>query len=150
VLDVSDESHGNIVGVGFADLTTERLVSKLDPESFRINVITSCCLERARIPITLATDREVIDTALETCWRIDPSQARVVVIPNTLELKSLWVSAPLEDEVRSHPHLSIESDYLPMPFNEDGTLDQELLFPDSIRARRAGATLLTAASRSEP
>ncbi|HKI19508.1 MAG TPA: lactate racemase domain-containing protein, partial [Isosphaeraceae bacterium] len=25
VLDVSDESHGNIVGVGFADLTTERL-----------------------------------------------------------------------------------------------------------------------------
>ena len=54
VLDVSDESHGNIVGVGFADLTTERLVSKLDPESFRINVITSCCLERARIPITLA------------------------------------------------------------------------------------------------
>ena len=115
VLDVSDESHGNIVGVGFADLTTERLVSKLDPESFRINVITSCCLERARIPITLATDREVIETALDTCWRIDPSQARVVVIPNTLELKTLWVSAPLEDEVRSHPHLSIETDYLPIP-----------------------------------
>ncbi len=62
VLDVSDESHGNIVGVGFADLTTERLVSKLDPESFRINVLTSCCLERARIPITLPTDREVIQT----------------------------------------------------------------------------------------
>jgi hypothetical protein len=139
VLDVSDESHGNIVGVGFADLTTERLVSKLNPESFRINVITSCCLERARIPITLPTDREVIETALETCWRIDPSQARVVVIPNTLELKSLWISAPLEAEVRTHPHLAIETDYLPMPFCEDGTLEQELLFPDSIRARRAGA-----------
>ncbi len=137
VLDVSDESHGNIVGVGFADLTTERLVSKLDPESFRINVITSCCLERARIPITLATDRDVIETSLDTCWRIDPSQARMVVIPNTLELKNLWVSAPLEAEVRAHPHLSIESDYLPIPFREDGTLDQELLFPDSIRARRA-------------
>ena len=103
VLDVSEESHGNIVGVGFADLTTERLVSKMDPESFRINVLTSCCLERARIPITLPTDRDVIEAALETCWRIDPSQARVVVIPNTLELKTLWVSAPLEDEVRAHP-----------------------------------------------
>jgi hypothetical protein len=137
VLDVSDESHGNIVGVGFADLTTERLVSKLDPESFRINVITSCCLERARIPITLPTDREVIETALATCWRIDPSQARVVVIPNTLEVKTLWVSAPLEDEVRAHPHLSLETDYLPMPILEDGSLDQELLFPDSIRAHRA-------------
>ena len=44
VLDVSDESHGNIVGVGFADLTTERLVSKIDPDPFRINMLTSCCL----------------------------------------------------------------------------------------------------------
>ena len=104
VLDVSDESHGNIVGVGFADLTTERLVSKIDPESFRINTLTSCCLERSRIPITLPTDRDVIRTALETCWRIDPAEARVVVIPNTLELKTLWVSRPLEDEVRAHPH----------------------------------------------
>jgi hypothetical protein len=128
-------------------LTTERLVSKLNPESFRINVITSCCLERARIPITLATDREVIETALETCWRIDPSQARVVVIPNTLELKRLWISAPLEAEVRSHPHLAIETDYLPMPFCAEGTLDQELLFPDSIRAQRALAQSFSAATR---
>ena len=105
VLDVSDESHGNIVGVGFSDLTTERLVSKLDPESFRINVLTSCFLERARIPITLPTDRDVIQAALETCWRVDPAQARMVVIPNTLELKTLWVSHPLEEEVRAHPHL---------------------------------------------
>ena len=147
MLDVSDESHGNIVGVGFADLTTERLVSRLDPESFRINVITSCCLERARIPITLATDRDVIETALETCWRIDPSQARVVVIPNTLELKTLWVSAPLADEGRSHPHLSFESDFLPMPFLEDGSLDQAELFPESIRARCAKTPAFAAASR---
>jgi hypothetical protein len=147
VLDVSDESHGNIVGVGFADLTTERLVSKLEPESFRINVITSCCLERARIPITLATDREVIETAIDTCWRIDPAKARVVVIPNTLELKTLWVSAPLEPEVRAHPHLAMATDYLPMPFCPDGTLEQEILFPDSIRARRAETRSISAVTR---
>ena len=92
VLDVSEESHGNIVGIGFADLTTERLVAQMDPEPFRINVLTSCFLERARIPITLPTDRDVIEAALDTCWRIDPTTARMVVIPNTLELKTLWVS----------------------------------------------------------
>ena len=106
VLDVSEESHGNIVGIGFADLTTERLVSRMDPVPFRINTLTSCCLERSRIPITLPTDRDVIRSALETCWRIDPAEARVVVVPNTLELTSLWVSRPLEDEVRAHPHLA--------------------------------------------
>jgi hypothetical protein len=137
VLDVSDESHGNIVGVGFADLTTERLVSRMDPEPFRINVLTSCCLERARIPITMPTDRDLFEAALDTCWRIDPAEARLVVIPNTLELNTLWVSPALEDEVRAHPHLSRETGYGPIPFSEDGTLDQEELFPESVRGRRA-------------
>src|SRR5512135_3819995 len=67
VLDASEESHGNIVGIGLADLTTERLVAKMDPGPFQINVLTSCCLERARIPITLPTDRDVFRAALDTC-----------------------------------------------------------------------------------
>ena len=136
VLDVSDESHGNIVGVGFADLTTQRLVSRMDPEPFRINVLASCFLERARIPITLPTDREVIERALETCWRIDSATARMVVIPNTLELKTLWVSPPLEDEVRNHPHLKRDTEYLPIPLSPGGTLDQAAMFPHSIHALR--------------
>jgi hypothetical protein len=136
VLDVSDESHGNIVGIGFADLTTERLVSKMDPVPFRINTLTSCCLERSRIPITLSTDRDVIQSALETCWRIDPAEARIVVIPNTLEVKTLWVSSPLEEEVRTHPHLARETGYQPMPIGDDGSLNLVGLFPESVRARR--------------
>ncbi len=136
VLDVSDESHGNIVGVGFADLTTERLVSRMDEAPFRINTLTSCCLERSRIPITLPTDRDVIRTSIETCWRIDPAEARIVVIPNTLELKDLWVSRPFEAEVSEHPHLARETDYQPMPIGEDGSLDLVGMFPESVRARR--------------
>ena len=136
VLDASDETHGNIVGVGFADLTTERLVAKLDPVPFRINTLTSCCLERSRIPITLPTDRDVFTAALDTCWRIDPSEARMVVIPNTLELNTLWVSPPLEAEVKRHAYLTCQTDYAPPPFSNDGWLDQESLFPDSVRGRR--------------
>ena len=136
VLDVSEESHGNIVGVGFADLTTDRLVSRLDPIPFQINVLTACFLERARIPITLPTDREVFLTAIDTCWRIDASQARVVVIANTLELNTLWISPALEAEAAAHPHLSRETDYLPIPFSTDGTLNQELMFPESVRGLR--------------
>jgi len=137
VLDASEETHGNIVGCGFADLTTERLVSKIDPEPFRINVLTSCCLERARIPITLPTDRDVLAAALDTCWRIDPAEARLVVIPNTLELGTLWVSPALEAEVSSQTHLTRETEYEEIPLSSDGTLDQEAMFPESVRGRRA-------------
>jgi Lactate racemase N-terminal domain len=137
VLDTSPESHGNIVGVGFADLTTERLVAAMDPEPFRINILTSCCLERGRIPIALPSDRDVFQTSIETCWRIRPDEARLVVIPNTLELNTLWVTRPLEAEVRRQPHLSLETDYMEIPFSVDGTLDQESLFPESVRGRRA-------------
>ena len=130
VLDVSDESHGNIVGVGFADLTTERLVSKMDPQPFRINTLTSCCLQRSRIPITLPTDRDVIEAALETCWRIDPAEARVVVIPNTLELNTLWVSPaargrgprPSAPDARDRVSADARS-------GADGSLDQDRSSP---------------------
>jgi hypothetical protein len=137
VLDASEETHGNIVGVGFADLTTELLASKLDAEAFRINVLTSCCLERARIPITMPTDREVFEASLATCWRIDPTEARMVIIPNTLEVSTLWISPALEAEVIAHPHLERQTEYEPLPFSIEGTLDQEALFPESVRGRRA-------------
>ena len=75
-------------------------------------------------------------TCLETSWRIDPAEARVVVIPNTLELTTLWVSQPLRDEVESNPRLSFGSGFEPWPFNPAGDLDLEGLFPESVRARR--------------
>ncbi len=139
VLDISDESHGNAIGVGFADLTTDRLVARIDPVPSRINVMTACFLERARVPIALPTDRDVFEAALATCWRADPAEARLVVIPNTLEIHRLWISPALESEAAAHPHLTRETDYLPAPFREGGTLDQETMFPESVRARRSSA-----------
>ena len=137
VLDVSPESHGNAVGVGFADLTTDRLVAAIDQEPFRVNVLTSCFLERARIPISLPTDRAVFEAAIETCWRIDPNDARIVIIPNTLELKSLWVSQALDQDVLAHLDLRFETGFESIPFDSAGSLDQARLFPESVRGKRS-------------
>ena len=137
VLDVSEESHGNIVGIGFADLATQRLVDKLDPVPFRINVITSCFLERARIPITLPTDREVLDTAVQTSWRLVPDEVRMVIIPNSLELNTLYVSEAMRADVEANPTLSFAGDFADMPFDRSGFVEQERLFPNSVRGRRA-------------
>ncbi|MDG3005680.1 lactate racemase domain-containing protein [Paludisphaera mucosa] len=136
VLDVSEESCGNALGVGFADLTTERLVRAIDPTPMRVNSFTSNFLARARVPLALATDHDVLAACLDTCWRIDPAEARLVLIPNTLELTTLWVTRSLAGDVERHPELAIETDFLPIPLDGEGRLDQERLFPESIRARR--------------
>jgi hypothetical protein len=139
VLDVSAESCGNALGIGLADLTTERLVRALDPEPIRVNCVTSNFLTRARVPLALPTDRDVIAACLDTCWRTERSEARLVLIPNTLELTTLWVSPPLAAEVDAHLRLERTSAFIPMPLDETGHLDQEALFPESVRARRGRA-----------
>jgi hypothetical protein len=136
VLDLSPESRGNGLGIGLADLTTERFLAAYDPEPVRVNCLTSNFLTRARVPLSLPTDRDVIAACLDTCWRTEWSQARLVVIPNTLELTTLWVTPPLHDEVDAHHHLDRVSAAIPMPFDAAGNLDQEALFPESIRGRR--------------
>ncbi len=88
------------------------------------------------MPLALPTDRDVIATAIETCWRIDPAEARMVVIPNTLELTTLWVTGALRGDVESHGELAFETDFRDIPFDAAGNLNQEELFPESHRARR--------------
>ena len=95
------------LGIGLADLTTERLVRGIDPTPMRVNSLTSNFLTRARVPLALPTDRDVIAACLDTCWRIDAGEARMVLIPNTLELTSFWVTPPLAAEVEAHPELEL-------------------------------------------
>jgi hypothetical protein len=140
VLDLSHETRGNGNGIGLADLTTDRLVAALDPVPTRVNSLTSNFLTRARVPLSLPTDRDVIAACLDTCWRVDWAEARAVVIPNTLELTDLWVTKPLAGEVEADPSLTFATDFRPWPIDAAGTLDQEALFPESLRARRREAS----------
>ena len=136
VLDLSAETRGNALGIGLADLTTERVVKAIDPKPLRVNSMTSNFLTRARVPISLSSDRDVIGACFETCWRIDPSEARAVFIPNTLELTTLWVTEPLAREVNEQAGLAFNSDFEPLRFDDEGTLDQAKMFPESVRGRR--------------
>ena len=136
VLDISPESHGNGTGIGLADLTTNRALKTIDPIPFRMNNFTARSLWRSKIPFAFDTDREVIDMSLETCWQPIASKVKFAVIPNTLEVAELWVSAPLAAEAKLNPNLKLIGEPIPLPFDETGTLDQEKLFPHSIRGRR--------------
>lgn len=135
-LDLSPESHGNGTGVGIADLTTDRLLASIDQAPFRMNNLTACFLWRSKLPFAFPSDRECIQSGLATCWQPNHKALRLAIIPSTLELTDLWVSAPLLEEAKQHPHLEPRGQLQPMPFDEKGNLLQNRLFPHSVRAKR--------------
>jgi hypothetical protein len=135
-LDLSPESHGNGTGVGIADLTTDRLLASIDPVPFRMNNLTACFLWRSKLPIAFPTDRQCIESGLETCWQPNRDAVRMAVIPNTLEVAELWVSAPLLEEARKLPNLEVTGKPQAVPFDATGNLLQAQLFPHSVRGRR--------------
>ncbi len=144
VLDLAPESHGNGTGVGLADFITERLRRAIDRRPTEVNAMVSTFVERARVPLAFENDRAAIEAALQTCWQPDRSKVRLAIIPNTLQLRELWAT-PAACQQPLPPYVRIEPDCRPIPFDDNGNLRQEELFPHSWRSYRAKGILLTAA-----
>jgi hypothetical protein len=106
VLDLSEETHGNAIGIGLADLTTARAASKIDHQQTYVNCLTQGSGETGKIPPFLPSDRDAITTAVRICGPVDPAKARVVRIKNTQELERIWVSESLAKEIKGSPELS--------------------------------------------
>lgn len=122
VLDLTDETHGNMNGLGAADVTTKRLVDKIDVDTTYPNAVTSTLVNLVKIPIFAHSDAHAIQLALRICNMIDKEHPRIVRIENSLALEHIWVSEALADEVRQSPHMELEGEPEPWPFDEEGNL----------------------------
>lgn len=122
VLNVSPESHGNGIGLGYASATTERVYGQLDLASMYPNAITCTVLGGVRIPIVLRNDRECIQCCIKSCNMIDKSNPRVVRIPNSLHLQHILLSEAYLEEAKEIPGLVVESEPFEMEFDEHGDL----------------------------
>ena len=120
--DLTPSSGGNAIGIGFADVTTKRLVDKIDRLSTYMNCITGISLEKAAIPMHFETDRECIRVALGSVGLIPPERSRVVRIKNTLQLDEVEVSEIYKDEITNRPDLEILAGPRPMSFDDWGNL----------------------------
>ncbi|MBI5305784.1 MAG: DUF2088 domain-containing protein [Chloroflexi bacterium] len=119
VLDLTPNSHGNAIGVGHSDLISQRLRDKMDIAATYTNCLTAHNLAGAKIPITLPTDREVIEAGLAG---IASERARAVLIRNTLALDLLWVSESLLPSVAMAPTLEQIGAARPLSFDAHGAL----------------------------
>jgi hypothetical protein len=122
VLDLTAETHGNCNGIGLADVTTKRLVDKIDPGATFPNVITSTVLLTPKIPLFAGSDRACIQIALRTCNYIDRDRPRMVRIRDTKHIGEIWMSEALLDEAAQDPALEVLGQSEKWPFNDRGDL----------------------------
>ena len=120
--DLTDETHGNATGVGIADYTHTQLVRKIDYDFTYINCYTGDNPRAAAIPLHYDTDMKVLDVALSNIGYVQPENAKVIRIRNTLDIKQIMVSEAYQPEMEGRDDLEIIEPAREMAFSEDGNL----------------------------
>ena len=108
------------MGVGLADFTTRRLVEKIDYHATYTNVPATGIYSAGRVPVTLESDRAIIDTVTRRLK--DPEKARIIRIKNTLHLDQFLVTEPLIEEVSRQEQLEICGELIETCFDEKGNM----------------------------
>lgn len=123
-LDLSEESHGNSLGVGLANAITKRFFDKIDLEMMYPNCLTSTVLTSARIPCIVYSDKEAIQLCVRTCNGIDQNNVRIIRIPNSLHISKIMLSEAYYEDVKAGKYPGLEALSTPeyLQFDEEGAL----------------------------
>lgn len=108
LLDISEESHGNAIGMGSFDVTTKKVFDQLDYESIYANGIAVKCIDDCKIPLVAADEAEAIRIAIKVLRGADLNNLRIVKIKNTLELEWIEVSEALLPIVQNDKRLRVQ------------------------------------------
>ena len=123
-LDLTEESHGNSLGIGLASAITRRIFDQIDADAMYTNCMTSTVIKSAMVPCVMSTDREAIQFCLRTCNRIDRANPRVIRIRNSLHIGQIMLSEAYYADVLAGKYPGLEALDRPeeMKFDQDGTL----------------------------
>jgi hypothetical protein len=134
VRDLSDLTYNSAVGLGMADIVTDRLVNRTNWEPTYINSLTANTPAAVRVPMHFATDRECIERIAPTVGKLDLSQVTYGWIRNTMELGRMAFSENLRAQLQANPLMEIEA---AIDFDFDGS--GNLISPFQAVEETAGA-----------
>jgi len=126
VRDLTDETEGNAVGIGMADVVLRRAVGRMDAARTYMNCVTAKTPEGARVALTVDTDREALDVALACCTRVTTEQARIARIRDTKHLEWLYASASLVPDLLASGVCEVVRGARPIAFDRAGRFIDEL------------------------
>lgn len=114
---LTEETKGNGIGIGLADITRRAAVDQLDVQKTYANAFTSGSLAKAKLPVVAPDDELALRTSLAALGGYDPETVRIAWIENTENLAQLRISDTLVDEL---PRGATVEGYETLGF-EDGT-----------------------------
>lgn len=121
VLNLSDHSGGNALGMGLADITTKTMLSRIDFNKTFANLFPTTYLKRGKTPVFTDTDKQSYELALKTAGNIKPENAKVVIIENTLHLEEFYVSSAVLEDIKNKDIQILEQ--INTYFDEKGNLN---------------------------
>jgi hypothetical protein len=119
---LTETTHGNAVGLGCVEFCKSQMLREMDVRATRLNAITAGHLAAAMLPMDYETDGEILDMALRTIGLVEPPNARLVWITNTLELGELECSTAYLDEARRRDDLEVLTPPRDLPLDAAGNL----------------------------
>jgi hypothetical protein len=131
---LTPESYGNAIGIGMADVTTERLVRQIDWEPTLINALSAGNPSRVRVPAHFATDRACLHWVAATAGKLDVADVTYGWIRNTLELDRLAISPALRGQIGVQPQIEVEGE-IDVRWDQADNLVSPFVWPAPGRAR---------------
>ena len=121
VRDLSEHTYNSAVGLGMADVVTDRLVKRIDWEPTWINSLTANTPAAIRTPIHFPTDRECLERIAPTVGQAGTGRSDLRLDPQHDGVDALALSENVRAEVEQNPILEIEAT-IDLEFDATGNL----------------------------
>jgi hypothetical protein len=115
-------SHGNATGMGMAEFCKSEFLRQANPAATRLNCLVSGHVSAAMPPLDFQSDRDMLAAALGTIGLVEPSNAKLIWIADTLHLDVVECSAAYLDEAQRRNDLEIITKPHELPFDNAGNL----------------------------
>jgi hypothetical protein len=111
-------AEGNGNGVGLADVVTAELAGDYRPSATYLNALTTTTAENSRLPMVMPTDALAVAAAIKMVPGLEPADARLVRILDTLHVARFIASrAAVRDlERRGTVDFQVLSSFAPLSF----------------------------------
>nr|WP_321403800.1 hypothetical protein [uncultured Desulfobacter sp.] len=103
ILDLSAKTCGNAIGLGNADIITEKVFADMDYEATLMNALTSMSLRKAFTPVRLPTRKKALQAAFQTIGPIAPDDVKAVIIQDTMHTTDFLISQALVEKTQQLP-----------------------------------------------